>query len=98
MADKVITKTMGIAILARSIVAPLPVAVGVWDLYVKRAVLDGAAVCTPPPAAVCLLSIAQRQASSFLLGFRRLAPGPAVLPELGRMQLSTASPRARLAS
>lgn len=95
MADKVITKTRGIAFWARSNIVSLPVAVCVWDLYVKKAVLYGAAVCTPPPAAVSLLSNAQRQARRILLRFRRLAPGPAVLSELGWIPLSTELVRER---
>jgi hypothetical protein len=95
MAEKVITKTREIAFWAKSNIVPLPVAVRVWDLYVKRAVLYGAAVCTPPPAAVSLLNNAQRQAGRIVLGLRRLAPGPAVLSELGWIPISTELVRER---
>jgi hypothetical protein len=43
---------------------------------------------SPPPTAVSVLDRSQRCAGRVLLGFRRTAPGPAVLAELGWMPLS----------
>ena len=88
MAEKMMNKTREIHAWARLHLVPLTLTIRLWDLYVRWAVLYGANVCTPPPTATIQIDRALRCAGRVLLGFRRRAPGPAVLGELGWIPLS----------
>jgi hypothetical protein len=90
-----VNKTREIVAWARTHAVPVTLAARVWQLYVIRGVLYGAALCTPTKTALQSLDRAHRHAARLLLGYSASSPCPATLAEVGWIRITALLPAER---
>ena len=88
MIAKLEVKTLEIVSWCRSHDATLEVAKQLWDIYVLRAAVFGAAMLDLSASNMDLIDCAHRQCGRKILAFARTAPNPCILAELGWKRLS----------